>query len=163
MGRSFRPISVQTVEYFVKENMTRFVFLLTILAMLLGCGGGLVPIKTAKVTGTATFNGKPLEDYKVYFYCDQAEAKEPATGIVKADGTFTLGVRVAGDGAIVGANKIWLTYDPPVPEQPAGMELAWNPPPPKVKLPEKYMSMDTSGLTVDVPPSGIADYKIDLK
>ncbi|XZE33571.1 hypothetical protein SH501x_004360 [Pirellulaceae bacterium SH501] len=143
--------------------MIRFLCMLATFGVLAGCGGGLIPIKTAKVTGTATFNGKPLEDYKVYFYCEQAEAKEPATGIVAADGTFTLGVRTAGDGAIVGSNKIWLTYDPPVPKEVAGSDAAWNPPPPKVKLPEKYMSMDTSGLSVEVPSSGLADYKIELK
>jgi len=133
------------------------------LGILAGCGEKLVPIKTAKVSGTATFNGKTLENYKVYFYCDQSDAKEPSTGIVKADGAFSLGVRTAGDGAIVGSNKVWLTYDPPVPEQTAGLEVAWNPPPPKVKLPEKYMTMETSGLSVDVPSSGLVDYKIDLK
>lgn len=134
-----------------------------VFCFLTGCGGGLPPIKTARVSGVATFEGKPLENYKIYFYCDQSEAKEPATGIVKPDGSFVLGVRVAGDGAIVGQNKIWLTYDPPVPEQTTGLEVAWNPPPPKVKLPQKYTSADTSGLTVEVTSAGLTDYKLELK
>lgn len=131
-----------------------------------GCGHSgpaIIPIDTAPVTGTATFEGKPLEDYRVYFYCEADAAKEPATDRIKADGSFTLSVRNPGDGAIIGSNKIWFSYDPPLPEEIPGQESGKAPPPPKVKLPEKYLSAETSGLAVEVPPSGLKDYKLDLK
>lgn len=133
-----------------------------VLLFLSGCGGpGLVPIKTAPVDGTATFDGQPLENYRVFFFCAESDAKEPAFGQVKADGTFVVGVRKGNDGAIIGKNQIWLTYEPPIPE--LGPDEPWNPPPPKVKLPEKFLSRETSGLSVEVPTSGLKDYKIELK
>ena len=133
------------------------------LLSVLGCGNGLTPITTAKVTGKATFGGKPLEDYQVTLYCEDGKAQEPATGLVKADGSFVMGVRKEGDGAIVGKNKVWLTYAPQMPEMPPGKEGSWTPPPAKVKLPQKYLSAETSGLTIDVPSSCLADYNLDLK
>src|SRR5687768_10353971 len=76
---------------------------------LAGCGSeGLIPIETAPVSGTATYDGKPLEDYRVFFYALGDAAQEPASGLVKPDGTFTLTVRDEGDGAIVGQNQIWV-------------------------------------------------------
>ena len=128
-----------------------------------GCGPKVIPIQTAKVTGVAKFYGKPLENYRVFFYCDTAAANDPATGLVQKDGTFTLTVRNPGDGAIVGPNKIWLTYDPPLPEETPGMESGKAPPPPTVKLPSKYLDSSTSGLSVEVTTAGLADYLLDLK
>jgi len=142
--------------------MFKFVRLLCLM-LVVGCGNGLIPIKTAPVSGSATFDGKPLENYKVFFYCEASEAMEPSTGLVGSDGTFKMTVRNPGDGVIVGMNKVWLTYDPPMPEQKAGMETAWNPPPAKVKLPQKFMSGDTSGVTVEVSASGLTGYKLELK
>ena len=140
--------------------------LFVLLAASIGCGESgreVIPITTASVTGTATFNGKPLENYRVFFYCASDGANEPATDRIKADGTFTLSVRTPGDGAIVGSNKIWFAYDPPLPEEIPGMEQGIAPPPATVKLPDKYLSGETSGLTVDVPESGLDNYSLELK
>ncbi len=112
---------------------------------------------------SAFFNGKPLEDYRVFFYVKSAAANEPATDRIKADGTFTLSVRDPGDGAVIGENQIWFAYDPQLPEEIPGLETGKAPPPPKVKLPEKYLSAETSGLSVSVTDAGLQDYKIDLK
>ncbi len=128
-----------------------------------GSGPELIAIETSRVTGIATFGGKPLEDYRVYFYCDASAAKEPATDRIKADGSFDLSVRFPGDGAIVGMNKVWFSYDPQLPEEVPGMETGLAPPPAKVKLPEKYLSADSSGITVDVPAGGLTDHKLELK
>lgn len=147
-----------------KGNM-RFLFVVLLL-ICCGCGSSgpeIIPISTAKVNGSAFFNGKPLENYRVYFYVSSAAANEPATDRIKADGTFTLSVRQPGDGAIIGENTIWFSYDPELPEEIPGMETGKAPPPPTVKLPEKYLSADTSGLTVTVTDAGLTDYKIDLK
>ena len=143
--------------------MRVFLNVLVLTIVCAGCGPKIIPIETAHVSGIATFEGKPLENYRVFLYCETDEAMEPATGIVTADGSFTLSVRKSGDGAIVGNNKVWLTYDPPMPEQVPGRETAWTPPSPKVKLAKKFMTSGTSGLTVEVPSSGITNYKLDLK
>ncbi len=139
------------------------IFLVLFSAGCSGSGPEIIPIETSRVTGIATFQGKPLEDYRVYFYCDAAAAKEPATDRIKPDGSFDLSVRFPGDGAIVGLNKVWFSYDPLLPEEVPGMETGLAPPPAKVKLPEKYLSADTSGITVDVPASGLADHNLELK
>lgn len=134
------------------------------LASLAGCGpDGPVPIETAPVTGTATFNGKPLEDYRVFFFSSGHPAQEPATGRVGADGRFTLGIREEDDGAMVGPNQVWLKFDPPMPESVPGVDAPWTPPPPTIKIPEKYLDRDQSGLKVDVPPDGLTDYKLELQ
>lgn len=129
-----------------------------------GCGDSeIIPIETAPVTGTATYKGKPLENYRIFFYASGDRAQEPATGRIDADGRFSLSVREADDGAIVGKNEIWFAYDPPLPEQVPGMEVPFDIPPPSVKLPEKYLDREQSELTVEVPTEGLRDYKIELQ
>jgi hypothetical protein len=98
----------------------------------------------------------------VFFYATGHAAQEPATGRVGSDGRFTLSVRAENDGAIVGPNAIWFSYDPPAPEQVPGLEKPFVAPPPKIKLNEKYMSQEKSGLSVDVPAEGLKDYKLEL-
>ena len=69
---------------------TRAVALVTVSAcmcLLLGCSGG-----TGDVSGTVTFNGKPLQGGTVTFA--SADGGPNYTGIIKEDGTYTVsGVR----------------------------------------------------------------------
>lgn len=118
----------------------------------------MVPIETAPVTGVATYEGKPLEDYRVYFYRSDHPAQEPATARIDAEGKFTLSVRESDDGAIIGLNQVWFSYDPPIPPTDEPYDL----PEPKVKLPEEFLKRETSNLTVDVPKEGLEGYKIEL-
>jgi hypothetical protein len=138
---------------------------LTIILALAGCQNqpAIIPIETAPVNGTATYQGKPLEDYRVYFYAESAAAKEPATGKIDAEGNFTLSVRDPGDGGNVGKNVVWFAYDPTLPEEIPGRETGKAPPPPKVVLPKKYLNQETSGLSVEITKDGLKDYKLDLK
>ncbi len=134
--------------------------------LLVGCSGHygppIIPIDTAPVRGMATFQGKPLEDYRVFFYCKSGKAQEPASDRIKPDGSFSLSVRKPGDGAIIGLNEIWFAYDPELPPETPGMETGTPPPPPKVKLDKKYLSVETSGLTVEVTDEGLTDYRLEL-
>jgi hypothetical protein len=133
--------------------------------LVAGCGPAapeIIPIETAPVTGTATYDGKPLENYRVYFFTSEHPAQEPATARIAADGTFSLSVREPDDGAIIGTNKIWFAYDPPVPDQVPGFEKPYDLPPPSVELPQEYLSQDKSPLSVDVPEGGLENYKIQL-
>lgn len=132
-------------------------------AVFIASGCGEPGPTTAPVTGTATYQGKPLEDYRVVFYASGDSAQEPATGRIGPDGRFSLSVRKPDDGAIVGDNQVWFAYDPELPEQVPGMEVPVTLPPPKVKLPVRYLDRDKSGLTVEVPPDGLDDYKLELK
>lgn len=128
---------------------------------LAGCGASapeIVPIETAPVTGVAMYDGKPLEDYRVYFYRSDHPAQEPATARIDAEGKFTLSVRESDDGAIIGLNQVWFSYDPPIPPTDEPYDL----PEPKVKLPEQYLKRETSNLTVDVPKEGLDGYTIEL-
>ncbi len=99
---------------------------------LVSCKEGPIPIETAPVSGTATLNGKPLEDYRVSFYLMGHPAQEPSIGRVDANGRFTLTTRELNDGAMIGKNEVWLTYDPELPEEIPGRETGTPPPPPKV-------------------------------
>lgn len=128
-----------------------------------GCNEGPIPIVTAPVSGTATYEGKPLENYRVFFYIPGDAAQEPASGRVDANGNFTLTVREPGDGAIVGQNQVWLKYDPPLPEMEPGVDAPIVVPPPTIKIPEKYLDRFKSELSVDVPPEGLKDYTIALE
>ena len=137
---------------------------LAIIVMVMGCDQGPPPIQTAPVSGIATYQGKPLEEYRVYFFVPGSATQEAATGNVGADGHFTLGVREEGGGAIVGLNEVWLVYDPVMPEVGPNEPVPMTPPPPpKVKIPEKYTSRDTSGITVEVPPEGLENYQLELE
>jgi hypothetical protein len=134
-----------------------------VLVIAAGCSEGPIPIETAPVKGIASYQGKPLEGYRVFFYSDKDAAHEPASGWIDAEGRFSLSVREPDDGAIIGPNQIWFVYDPPLPEQPPGMEGAIKVPPPKVQLPPTYLKRETSGLSVEVPEDGLTDYKLELK
>jgi hypothetical protein len=99
----------------------------------------------------------------VFFYAMGHPAQEPSTGRVAADGTFEMSVRQPGDGAIVGTNQVWVKYDPDLGEQDPD-KGGWQPlPPPKVKVPDKYQSAETSGIVVEVPPEGLTEFKLELQ
>jgi len=137
---------------------------LLLIALATGCNTGpeIIPITTAKVTGTATYDGKPLEDYRVFFYLEEHDAQEPASARIAADGSFSLSVRETDDGAMIGTNKVWFRYDPEVPEQVPGMEVPFELPSPKVKLPKEFLDPETSDIQVVVPEEGLTDFAIEL-
>lgn len=120
-------------------------------------------LETAPVSGTLTYQGQPLSSFLVVF--TPVDGRRPATGRTDSAGRFQLGTNAPGDGAVVGAHKISVAFDPdtgvdstqamPI-EDPAEM------PKPPVEIPAKYANPETSGLTQDVPASGVTDLKIDL-
>lgn len=68
---------------------------------LVGCGGSPAATrKTAPVSGTVTFEAKPLADAKVFFFTDSFSTY----GITDADGKYRL-----PEGAVPGANKVFVT------------------------------------------------------
>ncbi|WP_437192345.1 hypothetical protein [Planctomicrobium sp. SH527] len=133
------------------------------LVMAQGCFGGNGDTResTVSASGTLSYQGKPLEFHQVYF---STEGHRPATGISDADGKFSLGTNQQGDGAAPGSHKVFLVYvGPPSTNPEAGITDFTPPPPPKVKIPQKYHRAETSGLVVEIPKGGTSDLKIDLK
>lgn len=127
---------------------------------LCGCDGeGPDAEPTVPVSGVATYQGKPLEGYTIFF---GNLSNRAATGGIDADGRFFLGTNAPGDGAPVGLHKIWFSFEP-FPQGSAGVPDINAPrQKPKVEIPRKYLSFRDAGLMVKVPEAGLTDYKLEL-
>jgi hypothetical protein len=112
------------------------------LAILAGCSksGGL---KTAPVAGKVTFKGKPVPNGTVMFVPGEGPA---ATGEIDKDGNYRLSTYGNGDGAVLGNHKVSITA---LAEIGTALPEQRNPTPPSL-LPAKYLSHETSGLTIEV-------------
>ena len=113
----------------------------------LGCGDGA---ELAPVTGRVLYNEQPLAFGSIML---QPPAGEPARGTIKTDGTFELETPDHGKGATPGRNKIRITCfeaQRPGAAQNVKGELALG----KSLIPPRYANYSTSGLEVDVLPSG---------
>ena len=127
-----------------------------LLVMLAGCGSG---DSIGDVAGTVTLNGKPLTSAKVVFYPERGPA---ASGVLDAEGRFTLTTHAAGDGAMIGKHAVTvvpLSRGVP-PEAMAAMESKDAKMPslgsasPAVNIPLRYQRAETSKLTFEVKPGG---------
>jgi hypothetical protein len=110
-----------------------------------GCGSGGPTM--GRVSGTVTFQGKPLDSGTVTFIA--TDGKNPnATGAIKPGGTYSLQTSEPGDGAVVGDYKVAITdvdpssFNTPLPGAPAAV--------PKSAIPKLYQDSSTSGLTAKV-------------
>ena len=132
-----------------------------------GCSGNrgtAETLKTVSVSGTLTYQGQPLESYRVSFYPEKGD--RASSGLTDASGKFTVGTNREGDGAPPGKYKLvvaWVapqsadtTSDVPI-DDPSKL------PKPKVKIPDKYGSPEKSGLTQEVPSGGLRDLKLNLE
>lgn len=108
--------------------------LLAVLAI--GCGAADRP-QLAPLTGTVTYNGKPLESGMIIFTPDKGRA---ASGRVRAGEIVDVGTFEPNDGAPVGNLKITVMDAPP-----QGMEEKKE-----SIVPAKYNSFETSELSVGV-------------
>jgi hypothetical protein len=117
---------------------------LAALAMIpMSCGSSGPEL--APVSGTITYNGKPVPKGTVTFASTEP-GRRNATGQLNASGKYTLQTENPGDGAELGDYNVTvyahdekiLDYKPKVPE------------PPKILAPEKYENPKTSGLKATV-------------
>jgi hypothetical protein len=140
---------------------------LSLIAGLSGCGSNEIKPtleKVVPVSGTLTYQGKPLENYQVSFI--PTDGRRAAVGITDVAGRFTLGTNDIGDGAPPGKHKVSVTFAPPSPDDSATSSPVDDPellPKPKVAIPKKYGNPETSGLQQEVPSGGLTDLKLDLK
>lgn len=132
-----------------------------------GCGSGNP--KTARVTGTVTYQGKPVEGASVSFALESAP--QFSTGVTDAQGKFTLTTFKSGDGALIGKNKVTITKvdgggasGPNMkPEDYAKMiQGGGGPPKPKSLIPEIY-GTNQSPLSADVSAGGKNDFPFTLE
>jgi len=121
-----------------------------------GCGSSGPTM--GRVSGTVTYQGKPIEKGTVTFISTDGE-RPNATGPIEG-GSYTLQTSEPGDGAVVGEYKIAVSdidpnaYITALPGAPAKK--------PKSGLPKQYLNADTSGMTFKVE-SGSQTKDIELK
>jgi len=124
-----------------------------------GCSSGASVEHTVLARGVLTHKGQPLSYYAVTL--QPLEGQRGAAGETDEQGHFVMGTNSAGDGALPGKHRIGIAYLGPPASRPDGQNN-FTAPQPKVKLSAKYASPETSGLTVEVPPSGTSDLKIEV-
>ena len=120
--------------------------------------------KVVPASGIVTYQGKPLEGYRVVFM--PTDGRRPASGVTDAQGRFVLGTNAANDGAPAGTHKVAFTWAPPQTGEPGQESVIDTPgkmPKPKVKIPDKYNDPEKSDITYDVPGRGASDIKFDLQ
>ncbi len=135
---------------------------------IVGCSQQVGPvgevIDVVDASGTVTYQGKALEGFTVTFM--PVSGERPATGISDAAGHFKLGTNDAGDGAVVGSNKVAVTWAGPAVFDDLSASPIDNPeemPQPPVEIPASYANPETSGIVIEVPASGADNLKIDLQ
>ncbi len=134
-------------------------FLLAVGLVSHGCSGGTNTERTVAAGGVLTHKGQPLSYYALTL--QPAEGQRGAAGETDEQGHFLLGTNSAGDGAPPGKHRVGIAYLGPPASRPDGQNN-FKSPQPKVKLAAKYATPETSGLTLEVPPSGSSDLKIDV-
>lgn len=121
---------------------------LAVAGLAVGCGGSSGP-ELAKVTGTVTYQGKPIPLGTISFQPTDP-AGTPATGIIGDDGSYALQTTEPGDGARLGSYTVAIRAVEGEPEVPLDYIPKKKPPAPKALVPEKYSNPMSSGLTAKV-------------
>ncbi len=113
--------------------------LIAVLPPLTGCGS-----KTYPVDGQVVFeDGAPARELAGYYIMFQAEdGKTGATGLIKPDGSFSVGTFNEGDGALRGKQRVAIA--PPAPEV--------HKPRLPLSIPARYGDFNTSELEVEIKP-----------
>ena len=136
--------------------------------VMLGCGQAPSGPRTVPASGKLTFKNLPVEGATVSFLGDGKTP--PAVAITDAAGEFILTTNRSGDGAVPGVHRVTVSkiIGPPV-KSTGSMSMedaakAGSSPPPKPvsMLPEKYNSVDSSGLQFTVKEGDKNYFVIEL-
>jgi hypothetical protein len=119
--------------------------------ILAGCGGGSDLLPTAPVSGTLAYEGKPVAKGAIHFHPPKGQT---ANGVVE-DGKFTLTTYKEGDGAIVGKHRVAVDVVEEVPTKDGDTTS-------RSLIPKKYSEPDSSGIELEIPPTGRPNLQIDL-
>jgi len=127
----------------------------------IGCTGETKPFENlVPVRGVVTLDGKPLPSGSVLFYPVDQVAGQSAVGNI-VNGKFNAITTVSSPGVIVGKYQLCILA-PDESKGTAPLDSNDIPPAPPSLVPEKYTSIATSGLDVDVS-QGMAPLKLELK
>jgi hypothetical protein len=127
-----------------------------LLLTVVGCGPVDVPrALTVPVTGKVLYRGKPLTGGNIHFL---PESGQPATGEIRADGTYRLSTFKKGDGAVPGHHRVAVVSGNAGPTVMPGSPGYKKP---RALVPGKYGAPETSGLEADVGKKG-AEVNFDL-
>jgi hypothetical protein len=124
-----------------------------------GCSDSSNSEHTVAARGVLTHKGQPLSYYALTL--QPVEGQRGAAAETDEQGHFALGTNSQGDGAPPGKHRVGIAYLGPPASRPDGQNN-FTAPQPKLKLAAKYASPETSGLTLEVPPSGSSDLKIEV-
>ena len=146
----------------------RFSVLLLALSVL-GCSGGPVIPETVRVTGTVTYQDKPVEGSQVLLSSTDPKGK-PASAVTDASGHFAVTTFVEGAtstaGALPGSYQVTITKLDATSalsgEDAMKAATSGKATGPKNLLPEKYSKAGTSGLTVEVKKGATSPQKFEL-
>ncbi len=119
----------------VSKTLTNVGLLLGL--VISGCGPGVDLEKTVPVSGTLTYQGKPLEGYKIVFH--PTEERQGATAESGTGGAFKLGTNEPGDGAAPGKHRVSINFIAEKMEGEPGKE-EFIKITPKIKVPAKYQT-----------------------
>jgi hypothetical protein len=159
---------------------------LPVVAAILGCGDSSGLAKRYPVSGTVTYQGKPLERGTISFV--PADGKGRAAGGTITEGRYSLTTQDPDDGAIPGKYKVGILAKE---ADPSKVDLKIKKPPGKGAvteaekkamaivfpqkvaaraaaaaknlIPTKYNSPETSGLTVEVKEQSNTSVDFELK
>ncbi len=134
------------------RNVSPVVICLILLLAAVGCGRPTM----AQVSGTVTWQGKPVPDAMVLFI---HKNRPSASGRTDTAGRFSLTTLKPGDGAFLGPVRV--TLQPFVPGNDLGKST--QPPPPRPDIPDGYRTVDKTPLTAEVVAGkkNVIDFKLD--
>jgi hypothetical protein len=134
------------------RNVSPAAACIVILLAVVGCGRPTM----AKVSGTVTWQGKPVPDAMVQFV---HKNRPGATGRTDTAGRFSLTTLKPGDGVFFGPVRV--TVQPFVPGNDPVRPPP--PPPPRPDIPDRYRSVDKTPLTAEVVAGkkNVIDFKLD--
>ena len=150
--------SNQSIEMMMKKFLLTMIPLLVFICVT-GCSGNV------KVTGKVAFpDGEPLSTGQVIF----ENEKMSAMGRLSEDGSYTLGSDKEGNGIPPGKYRVYITgavtygEPPPPPTDMYSQRGSLSPLAPSITLiNRKFLSVETSGLEVDVKGAMTYDIKVE--
>jgi hypothetical protein len=126
----------------------RLVSLGLLLVVLVGCGGNP---PTAEVTGTVTYDGRPLKEGTIIF---EAPGARPASGKIVDGKIVEVTTFKPGDGAPIGNHKVAIqsvkTSEAAAPQDPGQATPKAGYMGSTSLIPEVYGNPETSGLTATI-------------
>jgi hypothetical protein len=126
-------------------KLSRGILWLLATTLLLGCGSNApVDERRTSISGTVTFDGKPLPAGNITF--DSTESRLSTTASIN-QGVYST------SRAAIGKNEVSIETESLRYGYPAGY----------VKIPERYTNPMASGLTADIKPGENENVNFDLK